>query len=230
MLKRLLPPWLALALLFLGAGAAGAQQDALPELVRRVKPSVVSVITYNSKGEVHVTGSGFFVRPTASSPTSTSSRRDRVEIRTFRRQGQDLRRRRAARRRRGGRPRAAERAGVGRAARALETSPRRRRRASTSSSSATLAPRRLGLDGIVSACARCPRSGASSDHGPHLARQLGSPSQHARSGRRRRHHQVTNGQNINLAISAARSARCGRRAGARLQRVSARASARLARA
>ena len=62
MLKRLLPPWLALSALLLSAGAAAAQ-DALPELVRRVKPSVVSVITYNSRNEVQVTGSGFFVGP-----------------------------------------------------------------------------------------------------------------------------------------------------------------------
>ena len=40
-----------------------AAEDSLPELVRRVKPSVVSVITYDQKGEVKITGSGFFVRP-----------------------------------------------------------------------------------------------------------------------------------------------------------------------
>ena len=84
MLKRLLPPWLALALVFLCAGGAGAQQDALPELVRRVKPSVVSVITYNSKGEVHVTGSGFFVRPDrVVTNLHVVEGAHRVEIRTF---------------------------------------------------------------------------------------------------------------------------------------------------
>jgi len=84
MLKRLLPPWLALALVFLWAGAAGAQQDALPELVRRVKPSVVSVITYNAKGEVHVTGSGFFVRPDrVVTNLHVVEGAHRVEIRTF---------------------------------------------------------------------------------------------------------------------------------------------------
>lgn len=35
----------------------------LPELVRRVKPSVVSVLTYDLKGEPLISGSGFFVRP-----------------------------------------------------------------------------------------------------------------------------------------------------------------------
>src|SRR5213075_3542070 len=35
----------------------------LPELVHRVKPSVVSVLTYDLKGEPLISGSGFFVRP-----------------------------------------------------------------------------------------------------------------------------------------------------------------------
>jgi len=38
------------------------QQASLPELVRRVKPSVVSVLTYDAKGEALISGSGFFVR------------------------------------------------------------------------------------------------------------------------------------------------------------------------
>src|SRR5215216_4672397 len=64
MFKRKLPPWLALlALFFFAAGPARGQVESLPELIRRVKPSVVSVITYNAKGEVALTGSGFFVRP-----------------------------------------------------------------------------------------------------------------------------------------------------------------------
>jgi S1-C subfamily serine protease len=65
MLKRKLPPWLALLPLFIFAAAtcARAQTESLPELIRRVKPSVVSVITYNAKGEVALTGSGFFVGP-----------------------------------------------------------------------------------------------------------------------------------------------------------------------
>jgi S1-C subfamily serine protease len=63
MFKRKLPPWLALLALCSFAAVARAQTDALPELIRRVKPSVVSIITYNAKGEVALTGSGFFVRP-----------------------------------------------------------------------------------------------------------------------------------------------------------------------
>jgi hypothetical protein len=65
MFKRKLPPWLALLALFFFAAAPAtrAEGESLPELIRRVKPSVVSVITYNAKGEVALTGSGFFVRP-----------------------------------------------------------------------------------------------------------------------------------------------------------------------
>src|SRR5205085_11373033 len=36
--------------------------ESLPDLVRRVKPSVVSVLTYDAKGEPLISGSGFFVR------------------------------------------------------------------------------------------------------------------------------------------------------------------------
>ncbi|MCA1557041.1 MAG: serine protease, partial [Acidobacteria bacterium] len=62
MSRRLIPLWLFFALLFAFASNVSAQ-DSLPELIRRVKPSVVSVITYNAKGEPLVSGSGFFVRP-----------------------------------------------------------------------------------------------------------------------------------------------------------------------
>lgn len=40
----------------------GQQSESLPDLVRRVKPSVVSVMTYDAKGEPLISGSGFFVR------------------------------------------------------------------------------------------------------------------------------------------------------------------------
>ncbi len=62
MLNRKLPLWLALFALCAFTTNASAE-ESLPELVRRVKPSVVSVITYNSDGEVALTGSGFFIRP-----------------------------------------------------------------------------------------------------------------------------------------------------------------------
>ncbi|HEX8719688.1 MAG TPA: tetratricopeptide repeat-containing serine protease family protein [Pyrinomonadaceae bacterium] len=63
MFKRKLPPWLALLALFFFCSAAAAQAESLPELIRRVKPSVVSVVTYNAKGEVALTGTGFFIGP-----------------------------------------------------------------------------------------------------------------------------------------------------------------------
>jgi len=62
MLKRKLPLWLALFALC-AASASVHAEESLPELVRRVKPSVVSVITYNADGEIALTGSGFFIRP-----------------------------------------------------------------------------------------------------------------------------------------------------------------------
>ncbi|HEX8070205.1 MAG TPA: trypsin-like peptidase domain-containing protein [Pyrinomonadaceae bacterium] len=62
MLTRRLP--LCLALLLVSLAAAQAQDAAtLPELVRRVKPDVVAIVTYDAKGNVLMSGSGFFVRP-----------------------------------------------------------------------------------------------------------------------------------------------------------------------
>ena len=65
MLRRQFPLWLAFALLvsLVVAAKPAAAQESLPELIRRVKPSVVSVITYNAKGEALMSGSGFFIRP-----------------------------------------------------------------------------------------------------------------------------------------------------------------------
>ncbi len=62
MFKRKLPLWLALALLPTLVQAAQAQ-ETLPELIRRVKPAVVAIITYDDKNEMKMTGSGFFIRP-----------------------------------------------------------------------------------------------------------------------------------------------------------------------
>ena len=62
MYKRFVPQ-LTLVLFLLSAGVAAQAQGSLPELVRQVKPSVVSVLTYDAKGEPLISGSGFFVRP-----------------------------------------------------------------------------------------------------------------------------------------------------------------------
>ncbi|HZH33193.1 MAG TPA: trypsin-like peptidase domain-containing protein [Pyrinomonadaceae bacterium] len=75
--KSLLPPFPRLlpllfclcAPVFAVAAHAQAQQprqaavESLPELVRRVKPSVVAIVTYDAKGEPLLSGSGFFIRP-----------------------------------------------------------------------------------------------------------------------------------------------------------------------
>jgi S1-C subfamily serine protease len=66
MFKRTFPLSCTTLLAFLVltfASSAINAQESLPELVRRVKPSVVAIITYDSKGEALMTGSGFFVRP-----------------------------------------------------------------------------------------------------------------------------------------------------------------------
>jgi len=53
-----------LALVLLLASAAFAQdKENLPALVKRVKPSVVAIATYDANGEPLMTGSGFFLRP-----------------------------------------------------------------------------------------------------------------------------------------------------------------------
>jgi len=60
MLSRNLPR-LLLFLLFLGAARSASAEVNLPELVRRVKPSVVAIATFDRKGETLSTGSGFFL-------------------------------------------------------------------------------------------------------------------------------------------------------------------------
>ena len=65
-MKRKLPQLLALLSLVAFSASIQAQQakpETLPDLIRRVKPSVVSVVTYNAKNEALTSGSGFFIRP-----------------------------------------------------------------------------------------------------------------------------------------------------------------------
>ena len=64
MYKRIFPQLLliAVSLIFFSITPAFSQ-ESLPELVRRVKPQVVAIATYDSQGEALMTGSGFFVRP-----------------------------------------------------------------------------------------------------------------------------------------------------------------------
>ncbi|HEU4835239.1 MAG TPA: trypsin-like peptidase domain-containing protein [Pyrinomonadaceae bacterium] len=65
MIKRRFPRLLPFALLLVASVAhAHAQgQETLPNLVKRVKPAVVAIATYDATGEALMTGSGFFLRP-----------------------------------------------------------------------------------------------------------------------------------------------------------------------
>ena len=61
MLNRNLPRLLLLAFVLTATQTAFGEVN-LPELVRRVKPSVVAIATFDQKGEALSTGSGFFLR------------------------------------------------------------------------------------------------------------------------------------------------------------------------
>jgi len=61
-MKRKFPHLFPLALVLLLSAAVHAQ-ESLPALVKRVKPAVVAISTYDSTGEALMTGSGFFLTP-----------------------------------------------------------------------------------------------------------------------------------------------------------------------
>lgn len=64
--KRIFPQLLLIAVGLLVSTQVfpqASQPETLPELVRRVKPQVVAIATYDAQGEALMTGSGFFVRP-----------------------------------------------------------------------------------------------------------------------------------------------------------------------
>ncbi|MBA3357777.1 MAG: trypsin-like peptidase domain-containing protein [Pyrinomonadaceae bacterium] len=62
--KRIFPlPFVVAFVLTAYLPQATPAQESLPELVRRVKPAIVAVVTYNAKGDALTTGSGFFIRP-----------------------------------------------------------------------------------------------------------------------------------------------------------------------
>ena len=60
---RLALPVSTLPILILLCAAAVHAQESLPALVKRVKPAVVAIATYDASGEALMTGSGFFLRP-----------------------------------------------------------------------------------------------------------------------------------------------------------------------
>jgi S1-C subfamily serine protease len=66
MRKRIFPLPFVVAFAFLATlflPKATLAQESLPELVRRVKPAIVGILTYDAKGDALTTGSGFFIRP-----------------------------------------------------------------------------------------------------------------------------------------------------------------------
>jgi tetratricopeptide (TPR) repeat protein len=62
MYKRIYPQLLLLAVTLFASVITIYSQETLPDLVRRVKPSVVAITTYDADGEALMTGSGFFLR------------------------------------------------------------------------------------------------------------------------------------------------------------------------
>ncbi len=61
-MKRIFPQLLLLAVSLFSFQQTYAQ-ESLPDLVKRVKPTVVAIATYDTDGEPIMTGSGFFLRP-----------------------------------------------------------------------------------------------------------------------------------------------------------------------
>ena len=62
-MKRNIPRLAVVVLSLFATLQIARAQESLPDLVRRVKPSVVSVLTYDAKGEPLISGSGFYLRP-----------------------------------------------------------------------------------------------------------------------------------------------------------------------
>lgn len=62
-MNRRIFPQLLLLLLVLSTARESSAQENLPELVRRVKPAIVGIVTYGANDTALTTGSGFFLRP-----------------------------------------------------------------------------------------------------------------------------------------------------------------------
>ena len=61
--RRFLRSFPLIFVLLLSSAAFAQDKENLPTLVKRVKPSVVAIATYDANGEPLMTGSGFFLRP-----------------------------------------------------------------------------------------------------------------------------------------------------------------------
>lgn len=62
-MNRRIFPRLLLLLIALVTARPSYSQENLPELVKRVKPAIVAIVTYDAGGVALTTGSGFFLRP-----------------------------------------------------------------------------------------------------------------------------------------------------------------------
>jgi S1-C subfamily serine protease len=62
-MNKSLPRLFPAVLVLLVAAVAVQAQESLPALVKRVKPAVVAIATYDASGEALMTGSGFFLKP-----------------------------------------------------------------------------------------------------------------------------------------------------------------------
>lgn len=81
---RRISPFGLFALLLAASWAVSAQENNLPQLIKRVKPSVVAVTTFDAKGKVLTTGSGFFIHPgQLVTNIHVIDGASRVEVRTF---------------------------------------------------------------------------------------------------------------------------------------------------
>ena len=62
-MNRRIFPQLLLILVALVTARQSFAQENLPDLVKRVKPAIVALVTYDANGAALTTGSGFFLRP-----------------------------------------------------------------------------------------------------------------------------------------------------------------------
>jgi tetratricopeptide (TPR) repeat protein len=62
-MNRRIFPQLLLIFFAIATARSSYSQETLPALVKRVKPAIVAIVTYDSSGDPLMTGSGFFLRP-----------------------------------------------------------------------------------------------------------------------------------------------------------------------
>lgn len=62
-MNRRIFPQLLLVFFAIATATSSYSQETLPALVKRVKPAIVAIVTYDSSGDPLMTGSGFFLRP-----------------------------------------------------------------------------------------------------------------------------------------------------------------------